>query len=406
MTSDEEMIKGWYGDIKYENEQQRLLMLDTGHLFEVYRDDAITAENVLKEIQNKFPSHVLFSDETLSNKELFFKFREHLTGMELEPDHSSEVNNRTRVQIKVAYIVYPRTVFKNQRDDAINRFNTFLKEGSANGIPIPAPSGPSPTSTDPDTQGNASEIKVINENIKNLHNRMDEQQKTFQMQMTQLTEVLEQLKKNSTVITKYTVKTIMTKNDSDNDEKYYSNCRIHHYISHRFKDKENKFGGKDDEDLFEHYLSYETVSEDYKLTDDEKNKYVHNLFKEEPLRVYNQSVKEATMSYRDTNAMVLRHFNSADVQNRIKNELMNLNFSSFVEKEGSKTKGLSAMASHICNRAPKCPVSYRHESHRVDFFKRALMKEKWASTILMEITEETNFQSLYTRLANALQFHI
>lgn len=103
--------------------------------------------------------------------------------------------------------------------------------------------------------------------------------------------------------------------------------------------------------------------------------------------------------------MMLAHFNSPDVQARIKNELMNLNFAEIVKQERSKTKALSKMASHIANRAPKCPEAYKHEPHRVDFLKKALMKESWSKTILIEINEHTNYQSLYTKLANARQLH-
>lgn len=381
-------------------------MLDSAHLFEIYRDDAITAKNVLKEIQNKFPPHVLFSEDTLNNKALFSKLREHLTGMDLEPDSSDEVTHSTRVQIKVADIIYPGDKFKNERADAINRFNVFLQTGSTKDIPNPPQPGPNATPKDPDPNDPTSELTVIKNSINNLQHRIDEQQETFKRQMAQLSDILEKLHKNSTLTTKTTVKAKRINNESDNEENTQNNSRIHHYISHRFKDKENKFGGKDDEDLFEHFLSYETVSEDYKLTDEQNNKYVHNLFKEEALRFYNQYVKQSSISYRDTKAMMLRHFNSADVQNLIKNELMTLNFNTFIEKEKYKTKALSSMASYISNRSPKCPISYRHESHRVEFLKRALIKEKWASTILMQINEETIFQSLYTRLANALQFHI
>ena len=71
-----------------------------------------------------------------------------------------------------------------------------------------------------------------------------------------------------------------------------------------------------------------------------------------------------TETYKETKKLMLLHINSPDVQARVKNELLNLNFNLFASREGLESKALSALASHISNRAPKCPPSYRHESHR------------------------------------------
>lgn len=65
---------------------------------------------------------------------------------------------------------------------------------------------------------------------------------------------------------------------------------------------------------------------------------------------------------------------------------------------------MSLLAAHITKRSKKCPASYRHESDRIDFLKKALMQQSWAKTVLMEIDEESTYQSLYTKLANELQF--
>lgn len=127
---------------------------------------------------------------------------------------------------------------------------------------------------------------------------------------------------------------------------------------------ENKFCGDDNEDLFEFCMSYETVAHDFNLTENQNFKYINNLFRGDALRNFNHAVEYTFISYANTKSMILRHFNSADVQNRIKNELLKLNFSVFIEKEGSKTKALSAMASHISSNTQKCPNSY-HINHFV-----------------------------------------
>ena len=85
MTTDENMIKGWYGDIVPVNEDQRKFMLDTAHLFELHSiEKIITEDNTLKEIQSKYPARKLFNEKFLGTIELQKKFRAHLTGMGLE----------------------------------------------------------------------------------------------------------------------------------------------------------------------------------------------------------------------------------------------------------------------------------------------------------------------------------
>lgn len=63
------------------------------------------------------------------------------------------------------------------------------------------------------------------------------------------------------------------------------------------------------------------------------------------------------------------------------------------------------MATYIANRTPQCPPVFRSESHKVYFLKQAVMDQTWASSILVRINPATEFQSLYTELANALQLH-
>lgn len=182
--------------------------------------------------------------------------------------------------------------------------------------------------------------------------------------------------------------------------------RVHHDIAQRFKSEESKYSGADDEDLFEFFITYETTAEDYGMTEEQKCRYVHNIFKQEALRHYNTHIRNTatTTTYFEGKRMMLLHFNSPDVQARVKNELRTLKFQTFLNNAGTKPKELSMIASHIANRSRKCPPAYSHETHRVEFLKNALIKEPWAKNILLEINESTKYQSLYTKPPNALQF--
>ena len=408
MTSDEDMIKGWYGEIAFENDQQKRFMLDTGHLFEMFRENIVSAQDAANEIRKKYPPHILYSNDFLSNKALFSKLREHLTGMGLKPDPSNEVNNSTRIHIKVAYMVFPGKPFEKERSDSLLRFNNFLegKENPRNPATKPATSTPQPQMSQQPTTSPDADIFELKSNMHRLQNQIDMQQKSFSDQLNQLNSSLcHQISKLLIPSSNTDQKSTFQQKESD-ENSFHNSSRVHHYISQRFKDKENKYSGNDEEDLFEFFISSETVADDYNMTEDQSLKFLHNLLRGEALRFFNQSVKNYAISYRDAKTRIIRHFNSADVQNRIKNELLSLNFDTFVEKEGSKTKALSSIAAYISNTSPKCPIAFRHESHRVEFLKKSLLKETWARTVLMDINDETTFQSLYTRLANALQFSI
>lgn len=113
-------------------------MLDTSHLFEMYRDEVITANIAIQKSRTNYPQTVLYSDIHLKNKSVFSKLRKHMVGMELEPDPSNEVTNKTIIHINLAYNVYHGIKFRDQRIEAINRFNHFLKEVTRKLLPGPA----------------------------------------------------------------------------------------------------------------------------------------------------------------------------------------------------------------------------------------------------------------------------
>lgn len=97
---------------------------------------------------------------------------------------------------------------------------------------------------------------------------------------------------------------------------------------------------------------------------------------------------------------------SSYLQNRIKNGLLTFKRVSSIKTEGQRAIKLSIIAKHISNRAPKCRATYRHQSHQIDFVKKALIKKQYDETILMASDDDMNFQLHYTNPANALQLHM
>lgn len=76
--------------------------------------------------------------------------------------------------------------------------------------------------------------------------------------------------------------------NSDIPEEHNNNNknRLHHNLAQRFKDRESEYAGTDDEDLIEHLSNYETGTDDYGATEDEKLKYIHNILNGEALRLF------------------------------------------------------------------------------------------------------------------------
>lgn len=131
MITDDEMIAGWYGNIRPANEEQRKFMLETGHLFEMHSvEKLITKENVLKEIRLKYPPERLFSENFLSNSKMLQKFRTHLTGMGIEPHLNSNLAQNASVPIKIAHLIFPRNDFESHRIRAVGITDRYLEDGT------------------------------------------------------------------------------------------------------------------------------------------------------------------------------------------------------------------------------------------------------------------------------------
>ena len=183
------------------------------------------------------------------------------------------------------------------------------------------------------------------------------------------------------------------------------NPNVHHHINVLLKNKESKYSGSDEEHLQDFMDAYASAAEDYQLTPREKLQYFHNLFRGDALSFYNMNVKNRYSSFEEAVRVIYGHFNSPDVQQRVKTDMSTLSLTKFADKEGSIPKGLSALATYIANRTPQCPPCFRTEANKVDFLKQAVLDQSWAKEILVRINPGTQFQSLYTELANALQLH-
>lgn len=190
-----------------------------------------------------------------------------------------------------------------------------------------------------------------------------------------------------------------------NNRSSNGNSNAHHHIGIRFKSKESKYSGSDEENLTEFINLYVAACEDHGLRDDQMKQYLHNLFRGRALSFYNSKVKRGAQTFDQAIRMIHGYFNSPDVQYRVKTELSKLKLKTFSEKHGSDRKGLCFLAAHISDRISQCPPHCQGESNQVDFLRNAVLGQPWAKEILRDIKPSTEFQTLYTDLAKSLQVH-
>lgn len=263
MESRNILIEAWY-DTQFQNEQQRSFMLDSSQLFELFAvDHSISGPNAAKEIRSRHPPEKLFDDALLRNNEMYKELRSQLTGMNRLPSPASEVRDNTRAPIKCAYILYPGDEFKELREKAIklieNYYHTHRQQQTATKKTTITPNEPE-TTPDPDL----SEMSILKESFKLMQQQLVKEQEDFTKQLAAINQQFLKTKHESQNIADIDMecKKPTRKSTADSQivatipETPTTNTILHHDIAQRFKDKENKFGGSDNEDLFEQFLTY------------------------------------------------------------------------------------------------------------------------------------------------------
>lgn len=180
--------------------------------------------------------------------------------------------------------------------------------------------------------------------------------------------------------------------------------KTHNDIALRYRESNKQYSGADEEDLEEFISKYNIHARDCKLNDQEKLQYFHNMFRNDAWRVYNNSILPRVDTFESACTLTRKHFNPENTQTRIKDELSTLRLEDFSKKEGSTRGGLKKLIAYIRDKSALCPESHRHESHRVDFLKEAIIGNDWADSILSKVDNNTSYQSLGNDLLKKLQF--
>jgi hypothetical protein len=183
--------------------------------------------------------------------------------------------------------------------------------------------------------------------------------------------------------------------------------RAAHNLGLRFKQVEDKYSGEMSECLSEKLSHYVTAADDYELTNEQRLRFLHNIFTGESLRFYDLNVKGKYTTFSTAVAAMEAEFNSPTRQNRAKNYLKTIRISKVQATERlSTTDALDRIGKLITSMLPQCPRSHRSEAHKVEFLYQAVVGESWASAPLSRASGiDSDFQTLFTALHASLHQH-
>ncbi len=111
---------------------------------------------------------------------------------------------------------------------------------------------------------------------------------------------------------------------NDAEQSIASNPRNALNILKRFRRKDQKYSGGDDECIYEFLDQYDAVSRDLCLCDIEKRQYFHNLFRGEALRFYNANAATSSTNYYQAIYIMKHQLNRAASNSKSKQDYPNV----------------------------------------------------------------------------------
>lgn len=329
--------------IKPRSPQEFKVLYEFSRLFEKYMLDTKDEKNAaqhLEKLKSRINMDQIFLDEILQNKLLFAKAHEQLLGMNLT--HNPAVKPNDRYAIKVAHILYGGKENEQQRLIAVQRVQNIFNKKPKPSQELPREPSKTPlprreTSTT-QTYEASNENKELYQTIMDMRNMMSEMRQN-QNNFTR-EEVMEMIHDGINRRFSQDNELNIDQGSSPRQRSHpnYSqqieraNTRSHIDVANRLKNNENKYGGRDDENLQEFLDQYFLISDDCQLSQTERLQYLHNIFKGEALNFYKNEVKGKEHTLGGAIAKIQNYFNGIDEQQRVKAELNLLSLESFVRK--------------------------------------------------------------------------
>jgi hypothetical protein len=147
--------------------------------------------------------------------------------------------------------------------------------------------------------------------------------------------------------------------------------------------------------LSEKLSHYITAADDYELTNEQRLRFLHNIFTGETLRFYDVNIKGKYSTFSTVVAAMESEFNSPTRQNRAENYLKMICISKIQAAERlSATDALDRIHELITFILPQSPRSHHSEVHKAKFLFQAVVGEPWASALLSRASEiDSEFQT-------------
>ena len=180
-----------------------------------------------------------------------------------------------------------------------------------------------------------------------------------------------------------------------------------HNVAMRLDKEEKKFSGRIDENIAEYLSNYECIAIDYNLSEADKYRFLHNLFRGDAKRFFLDKIKPFVRSYNEAVKRMNQEFNSATKQEKILTQLRSLRITKLISSTTSASTALDTIYQTITKLTPQAPPSHRHDAHMLEFLRKAVIGQKWAGDALKRAApDKLSFHQLYVNLEAALQHHL
>lgn len=137
-----------------------------------------------------------------------------------------------------------------------------------------------------------------------------------------------------------------------------SSEKVAHNVAKRFRDKDKNFSGELGQCWQEYGDEYRQMSRDYKLSQEKKLHYLHNLLFGDAKQYYLDVFDVYSTSFQQAVDMVEREHNSHVRQNKVKNLLKSLRMSRFVSEGLEASEALEKVYKAITRLSRQAPVSH------------------------------------------------
>lgn len=152
--------------------------------------------------------------------------------------------------------------------------------------------------------------------------------------------------------------------------------------------------------------SYNKMSHNYSLNDEQKRHYLHNLLSKDALRFYLNQVDPYAATLQIAADMIAVQNNSTVHQTQVIDYLNGLIIAKYVSTVMDETVVLAKIYAEVVRMSSQFPMSHKGHEYRVRLMRRAVSSRTWSHLAVQRVASQgSSFQQLYGELESALQLH-